>query len=174
MKELLLCLTVFAASTLAFADGFTAFSQSPDGAHLVLIGPGKLPIEAPKYADQVGFSKPQISADGKYVGWLALYPNCSTSYPIPLRLVVLDASRQLHSFEGIQLATFDWCFLPRAAEVAFTQTTVHGSNFQHFERHTIADERLLATYEYPHEDDENALARKRAPKWVRCVPEFSK
>lgn len=54
MKELLVCLTVFVTSTLAIADGFTAFKQSPDGAHLVLIGPGKLPFEAPKYADQVG------------------------------------------------------------------------------------------------------------------------
>ena len=172
MKRFAIFLTFWIAPVLVFAGTFQAFTLSKDRAKLVIKTSDGTPIEAHKYVDQVGFSDPRISADGNKVGWLAMYPNCCTSYPIPLSLVVMDASRQLHRFDGIKLAVFEWCFLPNSAEVAFTQTTVHGSNFQHFERRAIADEKLLAQYEYPHEDDENALARKRAPKWVHCVPEL--
>jgi hypothetical protein len=172
MKKILLCLTLLFAPILVLAGAFNSFTLSGDQTSLSITTSDGTEIAAPKYTDQVGFTAPQISADGKYVGWLALYPNCCTSYPIPLSLVVLDESQRLHSFDGDKLAVFAWCFLPRSAEVAFTQTTVHGSNFQHFEKHAIVDERLIAEYEYPHEDDENARARKRAPKWVHCVPEL--
>jgi hypothetical protein len=43
-------------------------------------------IEPIKDSEQVGFAKPQISPDGGAVGWLAEYPNCRTSYPVPLKL----------------------------------------------------------------------------------------
>src|SRR5215471_15753587 len=38
--------------------------------------------------EQVGFDKPAISEDKTTMGWLALYPNCCTSSPIPLALVI--------------------------------------------------------------------------------------
>lgn len=170
--KILFGLALLVVQMLAFAGGFTSFALSNDHASLRITTAGGSKVEAPKYTDQVGFSEPQISADGKYIGWLALYSNCCTSYPIALRLVVLDESRELHSFDGIQLAVFSWCFLANSAEVAFTQTTVHGSNFQYFERRAIRSGKLLGRYEYPHEDDERTIARKRAPPWVHCVPEL--
>ena len=42
-------------------------------------------------SQQVGFEQVAISSDHRVVGWLALYPNCCTSYPIPLELVLLRA-----------------------------------------------------------------------------------
>jgi hypothetical protein len=143
------------------ADGFSMTITATDGSH----------FSAPKFADQVGFDQARVSPDGRYVGWLALYPNCCTSYPIPLRLVVLDQSRQMHTFDGIKIAIFSWCFVPHSASVAYTQSVLHGSNFQRFERREISDGRLLNEYEYPHEEAESAVARKRAPSWVSCVPE---
>src|SRR5262249_166278 len=52
-----------------------------------VIHPKRLP-DRPNVGDQVGFDKVAISPDGRVVGWLALYPNCCTSYPIPLALVL--------------------------------------------------------------------------------------
>jgi hypothetical protein len=58
-----------------------------------------------------------------------------------------------------------------APTVAFRQGVLHGTDAQHFEMRRIRDERLVAQYDYPHDDGKNAAARRRAPAWVRCVPE---
>lgn len=55
--------------------------------------------------------------------------------------------------------------------MAYTKTVLHGSHFQHFERRSIADGKLLSEYEYPNEEAANAIARQRAPSWVQCVKE---
>src|SRR5437868_13894411 len=52
-----------------------------------------------KKAEQVGFDQAAISADHRSIGWLALYPNCCTSYPIPLALVVLTEGKE-RMFDG--------------------------------------------------------------------------
>ena len=57
----------------------------------------------------MGFQSPKMAPGSRYVGWLALFPNCCTSYPVPLALIVLDSQGQLHEFKG-QQATFGWCF----------------------------------------------------------------
>lgn len=169
--------TLFAiACLLSFGvhAGFTAATLSEDGGRLTLTASNGKHSEAPRLPDQVAFSTPRRSRDGKHVGWLAMFDNCCTSYPIALKLVVLDETGGMHTFEGEQLAIFDWCFPsgpPGAASVAFRQGVLHGTDAQHFERRRIADGRLLARYDYPHDERANASARKRAPAWVRCVPE---
>jgi len=48
----------------------------------------------PKKEDQqVGFSSPRVSDDGRSVGWLTEFPSCCTSYPIPLKLMILTNGR---------------------------------------------------------------------------------
>lgn len=172
MRHFILCLAFLATHSVAFAGSFTSLELSNDQHTLRITRSDGSQLDAPRYAEQVGFQQPRISRDGRYVGWLALYPNCCTSYPIPLRLVVMDSAQHLYSFNGIKLAVFNWCFLPHARAIAFTQTVVHGSGFQHFEMRTIAEEKLLAAYEYPDEEDDNIRARQRAPAWVHCVPEL--
>jgi len=132
---------------------------------------GRRPMEFDDLMRAQRLSDPQISPDGKNVGWLALFPNCCASYPIALKLVVLSTSQQLHTFEGTQLAISKWCFLSDSTSVAYTQSVLHGSNFQHFERRAVSDGQLLGKYEYPHEDAANTTARKRAPAWVKGIPE---
>ena len=83
----------------------------------------------------------------------------------------MDESKQLRTFEGNKMAIFAWCFLPDAKSVAYTQGVLHGSDYRHFELRAVSNGRLQAEYEYPHEEEENTLARKRAPSWVHCVPE---
>jgi hypothetical protein len=154
---------------VALAGGYKSASLSDDQAVLRITLADGSRFDAPRFAEQVAYSEPRVSTDGRYVGWLALYPNCCTSYPIALKLVVLDESRHLHTFEGTKIAIFAWCFHANARSVAYAQGVLHGSDYRHFELRRISDERLLAEYEYPHE--ESALAQTRAPSWVRCVPE---
>jgi len=160
---------VLALAARGACAGYLAAELSADETHLVITQDDGSRLSAPMFGAQVGFAQPRISSDRRHVGWLALYPNCCTSYPIPLRLVVLDSSRGLHTFEGIKIAIFKWCFLPQSTSVAYMQTFVHGSNFEHFERRAIASGDLQAEYEFPHDEDENSLARQQAPDWVRCA-----
>lgn len=173
MQPFALMATVIAAALLPSIThaGYTAATLSDDGARLALTDSQGRHIEAPALPGQVGFSTPRRSPDGRHVGWLALFPNCCTSYPIAMKLVVLDEAGRMRSFEGTQLAIFDWCFPPGPPSVAFRQGVLHGTDAQHFERRRIADQRLLASYDYPHEEQANEAARRKAPAWVRCVPD---
>ena len=67
-------------------------------------------IDPRKDSDQVAFDQVAISDDHRSVGWVAMYPNCCTSYPIPLELVVLtDGTTRTYTGNG----------LPRMAVVVF-------------------------------------------------------
>jgi hypothetical protein len=57
-------------------------------------------IRPSKDSEQVAFDQVALSPDQRVVGWVALYPNCCTSYPIPLTLVLLrsDGSRAVISW----------------------------------------------------------------------------
>lgn len=161
-----LLLSLLSASASA---GYLATELTDGGKQLVITVDDGSKFSAPMLGKQVGFQQPRISSNGKSVGWRALYPNCCTSYPIPLGLVVLDESRRMHTFDGIKIAVFKWCFLPKSTSVAYMQTVVHGSNFEHFEARAISSGDLLAEYEYPNEETQNTAARQHAPSWVRCV-----
>jgi hypothetical protein len=78
-----------------------------------------------KEGDQVGFESVLISPDKKAVGWTALFPNCCTSYPIPLYLVLYSGGK-VTKLEGSGLPVWQWRFLSGGKEVAFEQETVHG------------------------------------------------
>lgn len=175
-KRYLSAICIFLASfTLwsmtALADGFEAPLLSADHLSLkVRIADGSV-TSAPLQPDQVEFDSPQISTDRKYVGWLALFPNCCTSYAIPLELIVMDQEHHIRTFTGTGLPIFQWCFLPDSHSVAYMLTVLHGTNFEHFEWRSISDGRLLAEYEYPNDMVEHELARKNAPSWVKCVPQ---
>jgi hypothetical protein len=169
MRNSLAVLFLSLVPVCAIGGGYNAVVLSPDQAELTVTMTDGSRFNAPRFPDQVAFAQPQVSPDGKNVGWLAQFPNCCTSYPIALKLVVLAPSRQLHTFEGKELAIFNWCFVPGSASVAYTQSVLHGSNSQHFERRAVSDGRLLDEYEYPHDGVANMAARKRAPAWVKCA-----
>jgi hypothetical protein len=101
------CIVPFSANA-----GYHAATLAEDGSRLQLTTTDGRRTEAPRLPDQVGFGTPRRSRDGRYVGWLAMFDNCCTSYPIALKLVVLDEAGRMHTFEGDQLAIFDWCFRP--------------------------------------------------------------
>lgn len=153
----------------ALAASFKTAVLASDGTGLVLTSSDGARFDAPRLPDQVAFDQPNVSPDGHYVGWLASFPNCCTSYPVPLALVVIDASKHVHTFEGSQLAISSWCFLPSSTAVAYAQGVLHGSDARLFELRSIADGRLISRYEYPHDEAKNMRARSLAPSWVRCA-----
>lgn len=128
--------------------------------HLHIVTTDRRQIQPPKDPDQVGFDKAAISPDRLAVGWLALFPNCCTSYPIPLKLVVYVSGR-VHTFVGTGLPVWKWRFDSTSKQVAFYQETVHGGMGGHYEVRDIATGRLVAQYE-PHDSGP-------PPPWVAPV-----
>lgn len=112
-----------------------------------------------KDTGQVGFGAPAISADHRRVGWLALYPNCCTSYPIPLRLVVRTADQE-RVFDGAGLPVWRWLFMDSGRRVAFRQAPVHGGAPAHYELRDVDSGTLVDSYDEP---------AKPVPRWVHAV-----
>lgn len=156
-------------SVAAAAGEFKAAHLSADNTTLRVTTAQGATVSAPSLPDQVEFGSPRVSPDQSHVGWLALDTNCCTSYAIPMTLVVMDAQHRVQTFIGKGLPIFDWCFLPDSRSVAYMQTVLHGTNFEHFEQRALGDGHLLAEYDYPDDPAKNAAARKNAPAWVRCV-----
>ena len=113
-----------------------------------------------KDSEQVGFDKPAISEDKTTVGWLALYPNCCTSYPIPLALVIYRNGQVVHTF-GEHFPVWEWRFEADGTQVAFAQETVHGHLGVHFELRDIESGRVIAAHDGDPEPN--------APQWIRDV-----
>jgi hypothetical protein len=122
-------------------------------------------IILPKDRDQVGFDLIGISADGRAVGWVDLYPNCCTSYPIPLSLAVYMDGK-LHTFKGSELPIWRWHFTADGTRVAFEQETVHGEWGVHYELRDIVSGRLVSEYNPPTDPAGHPLPDQPVPQWV--------
>src|SRR5712691_3957260 len=97
-----------AAMPCSAADKYTAASVDDSGRLHIQTSDGRS-IFLGKQRDQERFDSIAISADGRAVGWVNLYPNCCTSYPIPLKVVILVNGRQ-RVFTGVGLAVWRWTF----------------------------------------------------------------
>lgn len=120
-----LCAAILFAFTL-FAAGPVYRSASIDGNGQLRIGPafGK-EIVPRRLPTQTAFSDPRIAPNGRAVGWLVEYPNCCTSYDIPLKLAVLNSGRVRHLFGGSQMI-WDWDFKDDGRNVAYSTGPTHG------------------------------------------------
>ena len=156
-------LPVFAAET------YVAANVAADGQLRITTAAGKT-IQPKKEREQVAFAQPLVSPDGTSVGWLAEFPNCCTSYPIALKLMVLTNGR-LRSFTGIGLAFSKWGFQAKGTQFAFRQETVHGGLGIHYELHDITTGRLLAEYEPPVGADNRPISPQNIPRWVSELTE---
>jgi hypothetical protein len=119
-----------------------------------------------KEAGQVAFSDPQIAEGSRVVGWLAEFPNCCTSYPVPLA-VVTYSNRTTRTYTGVGLAVARWSFEAGGTRVAFRQETVHGGMGVHYELREVATGRLIAQYSPGVGSDNQTLPMLHAPMWVR-------
>ena len=112
--------------------------------------------------DQEEFGQIAISTDRTAVGWLAYFPNCCTSYPIPTRVEVYSGG-QRRSFSPAIVA-WDWCFVDGSARIAAVSTTVHGPQNQILELWDVASGRKLESFTWM-EDGKYP----RAPAWVNAI-----
>lgn len=115
--------------------------------------------------EQVGFDHIKISNDGSAVGWVSEYPNCCTSYPIPLKLSIYT-NNKLYNFTGNGLPIWDWDFSSDGSKVIFHQETVHGGLGIHYEIREIKTNKLVDQWEPEIGQDNHPLPTQNTPKWV--------
>jgi hypothetical protein len=83
-------------------------------------------VVVPKEKEQQGAEDFLISDDHRTVGWLVEYPNCCTSYPIPMTVVLYRDGRIIHRLENGR-AIFRWTFLKGGEQVAYFSDSVHSN-----------------------------------------------
>ena len=115
-------------------------------------------MTVPTDSQQVGFDQVAISRDHRVVGWLALYPNCCTSYPIPLQLVLLREDGR-RTVIGDDLPIWQWAFVPGGRNVVIREAPVHGDAPATYELREIRTGRLIASIQ---KDSTTTL-----PPWAR-------
>jgi hypothetical protein len=158
------------ATVLTFAatpaETYTSAAIDANG-RLVIHTSARRTIAIPRTRDQTTFADPVVSSDGLAVGAQAEFPNCCTSYDIPLELVVYSKGK-VHRFRGVGLPIFDWQFAGGGARVAYDQQTVHFACSIHYELRDVASERLLDSADVPElcGQNQNPDLNVRMPDWV--------
>jgi hypothetical protein len=116
----------------AWAMACTADSRDPRIQRAVLDSTGQLRVELSdersivpaKDSGQVAFEQVAVSADRRVAGWVNLYPNCCTSYPIPLKLVLMHSTGE-QTIIGTDLPIWQWAFAD-SDRVVIRSGPVHG------------------------------------------------
>jgi hypothetical protein len=162
---------VCAAFTLAAgltAQGRYVRAQENENHDLVITASGGKRIvmgkSDRKWADekQTEFKDIAISRDGAAVGWVAYYPNCCTSYPVPILVEVYTAGKR-HTFQPA-IAPWYWCFVDGAASIAAISTTVHGPQNEVIELWDVSTDTKRGEFTWM-----DGEAYPGAPAWVRAV-----
>ena len=123
---------------------------------------------SPRVEGQVRFSGPRVSANGRFLGWLAEFPTCCTSYPVALQLVVMDKGKRLTTFSGPQ-AIFGWCFSPNSRAVVYRQEALHGPTDHVFEMRSVRSGNLIRRFVLPLQGPESQAQRGQLPNWAKCA-----
>lgn len=171
MKSTIFLVSLLAA-TAAHAGHFTD-AAVPDNEQSLTISTAGHSFPAPRTEpEQTGFRSARVASNGRFVGWLALRPNCCTSYPLPTALVILDERHQLHRFEGGPLI-WDWSLQRHNTAVAYRMRVAHGAAPVIYELRRIRDAKLLGRYECSANELDTFLARrsKTIPAWVWPIAE---
>jgi len=160
-------LALASASSLsaARADAYVSVTIDSQGKLTITTKDGR-EISPAAEKDQVGFSNARLSPDGRAVGWLADFPNCCTSYPIALQLVIYSNDRK-QMFTGNGLPIAKWMFRDRGRRIAFEQETVHGGGGINYELWDLASHRKVDGYSPKYGRDLQLLPDQRGPQWVQ-------
>jgi hypothetical protein len=133
---------------------------------LVITTSDQKAILVPKEGEQSSFSEPILSSARTAVGAQAEFPNCCTSYDIPLQLVIYTDGK-VHRFTGIGLPIFQWHFADGGTSVAFGQEPVHFGCSIHYELRDIQSERLIDSADIPEPCGQVPDPRAvKIPRWV--------
>ena len=123
-------------------------------------------VTVAKAGEQRSFATPVLSASRTAVGAQAMFPNCCTSYDVPLQLIVYAAGG-VHRFTGTGLPIFQWAFVDGGARVAYGQEPVHFGCQTHYELRDVESERLLEAVDVPQPCGLNPDPKPASvPPWV--------
>jgi len=148
---LLLLVSIAVAQTpVSRASRVEAYESAAIDANgnLAIVTTGGQTVTVRKEGEQTSFSVPVMSPSKAAVGAQAMFPNCCTSYDIPLQLVVYAAGK-VHRFTGRNLLIFEWAFLDDGTRIAYGQEPVHFGCETHYELRDIESERLIETVDIP-------------------------
>src|SRR6059036_1453383 len=121
MRSMQLCALIVAAFVSgSAAERYANVLIDQDGKVTVVTEDGRH-ITPPVNDQQVGADQAAVAPDHQSVGWRALYPFCCTSYPLPLKLVILS-NGQLHTLRGsYEEPIWFWGFQDGGKHVAFKE-----------------------------------------------------
>ena len=166
--------------TLATFPAFTLFCTvaavaAPKSPHYVRIYRGKHGLVhlvtqngheriMPRLPKQVRVDTLKISPDHRVAGWLVDYPNCCTSYPISLQLMLVSGDVQ-HAVRPGQMI-WNWCFVKKGKQVAVSSGPVHGTDIPSLNLYDATTGKRLASA-YPGKSC-------AYPSWAACLPSYCK
>jgi hypothetical protein len=140
-------LLLYATLCLAWSNAFSAieFTElSEDGQELVIhLKRGQVVLAPRTGASQNRFSAVKVSSNGRYVGWLAQYPNCCTSYSLPQSLVVHNGLQIVRIISANGPPIFEWKFGDSSKSIAYKQEYPHGGSPRYFFEVRISDGKVL-------------------------------
>ncbi len=146
------------ACASASAQQVDRASADPDGTVRVVLKNGKQKTVA-KEKDQVDHGEFVGSRDGRAIGWTEMFPNCCTSYPIPLVVTIFRDGRVKRFRPGMMI--YRWQFWKDGAQVAFCSGTVHSDQGVTCELHDVASGRKLVSFE--------GMPSDKSPEWARAL-----
>jgi hypothetical protein len=152
---------VFVAASARAADAAQidrAYADHDGTVHVALVGGKSATIRKEK--DQVGVDDIKVASDRRTAAWTELYPNCCTSYPIPLAIAVYRDGRVRRRFRPT-LMIYRWQFWADGGQIAFCSGTVHSDQGVTCELHDVATGRKLAGF--------GGLPDERSPAWGRAL-----
>jgi len=171
-----IALTVILLSTAAQTSAqerYVRASVAKDGTLQIVTTAGRVVTPSPEperasIGKQVGFGDIQVAPDQRAVGWVALFPNCCTSYPIPLALVVYSSGIK-RTYTGNGLPIWKWRFIAGGTQVAFRQETVQGGLNVHYELRDVRNGELITQYNPALGADNQRLPNQPVPEWVASL-----
>ena len=159
MNALVMVWLLLSAATAAAQNASIArvyFGASDGRAHVVSVA-GKDTAIAPE-KDQAGIQSAQLSEDRTTAGWLVEYPNCCTSYPVALTLVIYRSGRIVRRLTPGWMI-FDWRFLEGGKKIAMSAGTVHGMTYRSLSLYDVVTGRM--------EDHWDGAFEATPPAWAR-------
>jgi len=119
-------------------------------------------LQVPQLGGQAGVEQIVLSPNHQALGWLSLYPNAGTTYPIPLALTVLRPDAAKTTIKA-DLPIWQWAFASNDKQVVLREAPVHGSAPTHYELRDARTGTLVASA------DVDASPSSKPPAWARTV-----
>jgi hypothetical protein len=160
---------LLAIASVIASTGQYATATLDETGNVVIVTESGQRITPSKDEDQVGAAQVKVSPNLRSVGWLALYPFCCTSYPLPLKLFVQNGGRLLTINSSSGSPIWFWMFQNKGTRIAVREETPHGSKGTYYVLWDVRTGRRVTDYTPKYDANGNTIARPHEPKWVQAL-----